>query len=91
MQGPSVADFAAFQAAQGPSVADFAVSLLVLSPRCYLRWYRQLTVLLCAQAFQAMQGPSVADFAAFQAAQGPSVADFAVRVPWFCSRIPLLS
>jgi len=48
-------------------------------------------VLLCAQAFQAMQGPSVADFAAFQAAQGPSVADFAVRVPWFCSWIPLLS
>ena len=54
-QGPSAADFAAFQATQGPSVADFEAFQAAQGPS-----------VADFQAFQQSQGPSVADFQAFQ-------------------------
>jgi hypothetical protein len=65
MQGPSVADFAAFQAMQGPSVDEFAAFQAMQGPS-----------MADFAAFQLAQGPSAIDFAMFQAMQRPSMADF---------------
>ena len=80
MAGPSVDDFAAFQAAQGPSGEESIVFQAAQGPSA-----ADFAAFQAAQgasvadfaAFQQMQGPSAADFAALQQAQGPSAADFA--------------